>query len=140
VIALWWLGCGGVPFVNEPPIVDRFNGVGVMQTFEWRHTGLLALPEIEGAVLELTVDAHDPEGDAFEIWFPGASGTIDFDPHEDHGSWVLPTPDDQGRAAPRDRLHLVLYDPLHPDSSTLYEVQFGGALDSGLDSGWDSGR
>lgn len=74
-----------------------------------------------GEVVPLEVRAADPDGDPFEVWFPGAAGVIGFEPTARRGAWTAPTDD-----VPIS-LELLLRDPREPAASRLYLV----SLDTG---------
>lgn len=78
-------GCvGKLPFINEPPRLLTVNGVGVDE-----HDSVALPPAEPGEALALDIVAKDPEGHDFGIWFPGAPGTVEFDPYETSGVIVL---------------------------------------------------
>jgi hypothetical protein len=81
--------------VNEPPVLRAVNGVEASHRQQGRGRdaiqGSVTVPGAEpGGWLELTVEADDPEGDAFGVWFPGAAARVEFDPHEREGAILLP--------------------------------------------------
>ncbi len=130
MIVWLWLGCAGVPLMNQPPILDRVNDTEHLHNWD-AQTGYLMIPAPEGEVVDLTITAHDPEGDPFEIWFPGAAGTIDFDPAARSGTWTLPTADAEGRLQWSHSVDILLFDPEHPEVSSLFELSFQSPPDSG---------
>jgi hypothetical protein len=110
-VILWLWACE-----NRPPSLLALNGRPPMD--ESVRQGIVALqaPMAPGETVELEVFAEDPEGDVFEVWFPGVAGVVDFLPEARRGQWT----------APIDRipvsLELLLRDPDDPLASHLYLI------------------
>jgi hypothetical protein len=126
-------GCA-TPLLDEPPYLISLNGVEAGGGPRGRQANThqnvpISLPPPTSDVLELEVEATDPEGDPFDVWFPSDLGTIEFDPHGTRGRWILPGPDPAGRLPPLPPLNLVLRQPDNVEAATWYLISFDAGAD-----------